>query len=65
MTLIQYIIIRSDLVKTLKWPLGAIITQACHAAVAVNEIYKDDEEVRNYLSKENIDHMHKCTLAVS
>lgn len=65
MTLIQYIIVRSDLLKVLKWPIGAVITQTCHAVAAVNEIYKDDELVKKYLSTENIDHMHKCVLAVS
>lgn len=65
MTLIQYIIVRSDLMKTLKWPIGAVITQACHAVAAVNEIYKNDELVKNYLSSDNIDRMHKCVLAVS
>ena len=42
MTLIQYIIIRKDLIKVLKWNLGAIIANSCHAvaAVSLDLIYK-------------------------
>jgi peptidyl-tRNA hydrolase len=64
MTLIQYIIVRSDLIKTLKWNIGALIAQACHAVATVNELNKDDELTRQYLHPENIYKMHKCVLAV-
>jgi hypothetical protein len=33
--IVQYIVMRKDLVDTLKWPLGSVISQACHAVVAV------------------------------
>jgi len=33
--IVQYIVMRKDLVNTLKWPLGSVISQACHAVVAV------------------------------
>lgn len=65
MTLIQYIIVRGDLLKTLKWPLGAVITQCCHAVAAINELTHDDELTKRYLCEENLDRMHKCTLSVS
>lgn len=65
MTLIQYVIVRADLMKVLKWNIGAVITQACHAVAAVNEITKTDELTQKYLSTENLDGMHKCVLAVS
>lgn len=65
MPLIQYIIVRADLMKILKWNIGAVITQACHAVAAINEISKSDELTRQYLSPDNIDKMHKCVLAVS
>lgn len=64
MTLIQYVIVRADLMKVLKWNIGAVITQACHAVAAVNEVTKSDELTRQYLSPENLDQMHKCVLAV-
>lgn len=65
MPLIQYIIVRADLMKVLKWNIGAVITQACHAVAAINEISKSDELTRQYISPDNIDKMHKCVLAVS
>lgn len=64
MTLIQYIIVRADLMKVLKWNIGSVITQACHAVAAVNETYKTDDLTSQYLSPQNIDSMHKCVLAV-
>lgn len=64
MTIIQYIIVRADLMKVLKWNIGAVITQACHAVAAVNEMTKDDELTKQYLAPENINQMHKCVLAV-
>lgn len=65
MTLIQYIIVRADLMKVLKWNIGAVITQGCHAVAAVNELNKADELTIKYLSPENLNSMHKCVLAVS
>lgn len=65
MTLIQYIVVRADLMKVLKWNIGSVITQACHAVAAINEISNTDELTRQYLSPENIDKMHKCVLAVN
>lgn len=65
MTLIQYVIVRADLMKVLKWPIGAVITQACHAVAAVNEMHRNDDELtKDYLSPANLDRMHKCVLAV-
>ncbi|XP_070492032.1 putative peptidyl-tRNA hydrolase PTRHD1 [Chironomus tepperi] len=64
MTLIQYIIIRKDLIKVLKWNLGAIIANSCHAVAAINELTKDDTITRSYLSEENLDRMHKCVLGI-
>ncbi|CRL00767.1 CLUMA_CG014022, isoform A [Clunio marinus] len=65
MTLIQYIIVRSDLIKVMKWSIGAVITQACHAVAAINEITKTDEATKQYLSPENLNKMHKCVLSIS
>ncbi|KAL7034580.1 hypothetical protein ACKWTF_008014 [Chironomus riparius] len=64
MSLIQYIIIRKDLIKVLKWNLGAIIANSCHAVAAINELTKDDTLTRSYLSEENLDRMHKCVLGI-
>ncbi|KAJ8910079.1 hypothetical protein NQ315_012856 [Exocentrus adspersus] len=58
--IIQYIVVRSDLLKELQWPVGAVIAQACHAAVAVTHLFHDDEITRQYL--EDLDRMHKVVL---
>lgn len=39
--LAQYVVIRKDLVDSLKWPLGSVLAQACHAAVAAVWLHKD------------------------
>jgi hypothetical protein len=62
MSLIQYIIVRSDLIKSLKWNIGALIAQACHAVTAVNHLNHEDPETQEYLK--NLDSMHKCVLQV-
>lgn len=61
--LVQYVVVRSDLVHKLSWPLGAVITQACHAATAVIHLHYTDEDTRRYL--EQLDYMHKVVLGVS
>jgi len=61
--LVQYVVVRGDLSKTLQWPAGAIIAQACHACTAVIWQYKDDENTKAYTKE--IDHMHEVVLEVS
>ncbi|XP_056141440.1 putative peptidyl-tRNA hydrolase PTRHD1 [Lampris incognitus] len=58
--LVQYIIVRSDLVQKLEWPLGAVITQACHAATAVIHLNYSDADTQEYLAE--TDSMHKVVL---
>lgn len=60
--IVQYIIVRSDLVKTLSWPVGALIAQACHAATAVMHQFYNHEDTQTYLSE--LDCMHKIVLEV-
>ncbi|KAL3683055.1 hypothetical protein R1sor_001077 [Riccia sorocarpa] len=62
--LVQYIVIRKDLVLEQNWPLGSIISQGCHAAVAAIWLHKGDPETVLYCRPENLDHMHKVTLEV-
>jgi len=62
-TLVQYVAIRRDLLKVLKWPVGAVITQACHACSAVVHIFHDDENTQAYLA--DIDRMHKIIVEVT
>ncbi|CAD7084306.1 unnamed protein product [Hermetia illucens] len=58
--LVQYVIVRGDLMKSLSWPLGAVIAQCCHAATAVSHLYKDDEDTKAYFA--DLDSMHKVVL---
>lgn len=60
--LVQYIVVRKDLLKS-GWPTGALITQACHACVAVIHQFYDKEDTQKYLG--DVDSMHKVTLEVN
>ncbi|BDA42999.1 Putative peptidyl-tRNA hydrolase PTRHD1 [Coccomyxa sp. Obi] len=62
--LVQYIVLRSDLWKSLGWPLGSIIAQACHAATAALWLSRDQPHSQAYCSDSNLDHMHKVVLEV-
>ena len=61
--IIQYVVVRGDLYRSLKWPIGAIIAQACHACSAVMHLYHDDPNTQQYTS--DLDRMHKVVLEVS
>ena len=63
-TLVQFVVVRRDLLKTLEWPVGSVIAQACHACLAVAWEHKDDPDVVRYLAPENVDAMHKVTKEV-
>ncbi|KAM3861433.1 putative peptidyl-tRNA hydrolase PTRHD1 [Diretmus argenteus] len=58
--LVQYVVVRSDLVHQLAWPLGAVITQACHAATAAIHLHYQDPDTQRYLAE--LDSMHKVVL---
>ncbi|KAI7799956.1 putative peptidyl-tRNA hydrolase PTRHD1 [Triplophysa rosa] len=58
--LVQYVIVRSDLIHALSWPLGAVITQACHAATAAIHLNYNDPDTQDYLAE--LDTMHKVVL---
>jgi peptidyl-tRNA hydrolase len=60
-TLVQYIVLRSDL----KWPLGALITQCCHASSAAFYLNLNDTDGHTQEYFKNLDSMHKITLAVN
>lgn len=60
--LVQYVVVRSDLVHKLSWPLGAVITQACHAATAAIHLHYGDADTQQYLAE--LDSMHKVVLGV-
>lgn len=61
--IVQYVVVRGDLSKTMKWPLGAVIAQACHACTAVTHLFYNDAHTQAYLA--DLDNMHKVVLEVS
>lgn len=61
--IVQYVIIREDLKKKLKWSFGAIIAQACHACCAVTHLFHEDSITQKYLA--DLNNMHKVVLEVN
>uniref|UniRef100_A0A0B6ZWM4 peptidyl-tRNA hydrolase n=1 Tax=Arion vulgaris TaxID=1028688 RepID=A0A0B6ZWM4_9EUPU len=59
-TIVQYVVIRGDLISKLKWPMGAVISQACHACSAVIHLNYKDSLTQEYLGE--LDTMHKVIL---
>ncbi len=62
-TIVQYVVVRGDLLRNLKWPIGAVIAQACHACSAVVHMFYDDTNTQAYMA--DLDRMHKIVLEVS
>ena len=58
-SLLQYVVLRRDLWKEQKWPLGSLVAQGCHATTAALWMSRDDACTMHYCSPEHIDHMHK------
>ena len=59
---VQYVVLRRDLWAEQKWPLGPVVAQACHAATAAMFQNYNDPCTQQYISTENINHMHKVKL---
>lgn len=62
-SIVQYVLLRSDLLKELGWSIGALVAQACHASTAVLHLYREDENTIKYLN--DLDNMHKVVLEVN
>lgn len=60
--LVQYVVVRRDLLDALKWPVGAVVAQACHACTAVIHLNYEDDMTKEYLK--DLDNMHKVVLEV-
>ncbi|RKP13319.1 peptidyl-tRNA hydrolase II domain-containing protein [Piptocephalis cylindrospora] len=60
--LTMFIILRKDLVEKEGWPIGAMMTQACHAATAALWTFRDQPQTIQYL--QDIPNMTKVTLEV-
>ena len=61
--LVQYVVVRGDLLRLLSWPSGAVIAQACHASTAVLWMHRNDSNTLQYTT--DLDNMHKVILEVS
>ncbi|KAI8821664.1 peptidyl-tRNA hydrolase II domain-containing protein [Fimicolochytrium jonesii] len=59
--LTMYLFVRKDLESDLNWPSGSVITQACHASMAVMHKNSRDPAVLEYLN--DLERMHKVTFA--
>ncbi|CAN6236170.1 unnamed protein product [Urochloa humidicola] len=60
--LVQYVVLRRDLADA--WPMGSVVTQGCHAAVAAVWEHRDHPDTAAYCGPDNLDRMHKVTLEV-
>ncbi|XP_062184324.1 uncharacterized protein LOC133888188 [Phragmites australis] len=60
--LVQYVVLRRDLADA--WPLGSVVAQGCHAAVAAVWAHRDHPDTAAYCGPDNLDRMHKVTLEV-
>lgn len=60
-SLLQYVVLRRDLWKEQKWPLGSLVAQGCHASTAALWISRDDAHTMHYCAPEHIDYMHKVS----
>jgi len=57
---VQYVVVRKDLVENLGWPTGALIAQCCHACIAAIHLFYTDEHTKEYLT--DLNSMHKVVL---
>ncbi|XP_047070917.1 putative peptidyl-tRNA hydrolase PTRHD1 [Lolium rigidum] len=58
----QYVVLRRDLADA--WPMGSVVAQGCHAAVAAVWAHRDHPDTAAYCAPDNLDRMHKVTLEV-
>ncbi|NWU35517.1 PTRD1 hydrolase, partial [Hylia prasina] len=50
--LVQYVVLRGDLARPPRsWPLGAVVAQGCHAALAAVHGYREHPDTGAYLEQ--------------
>ncbi|NXS31716.1 PTRD1 hydrolase, partial [Pomatostomus ruficeps] len=50
--LVQYVVLRGDLARPPRsWPLGAVVAQGCHAALAAAHEYREHPDTGAYLEQ--------------
>jgi peptidyl-tRNA hydrolase len=62
--LFQYIVLRRDLQEKDGWPLGSLVAQGAHAAVAAVAETWADGDTQAYVCAANLNSMHKAVLEV-
>lgn len=62
--LFQYIVLRRDLQEKQDWPLGALVAQGSHAAIAAVVQSLPSADTQAYVAPSSIDNMHKGVLEV-
>jgi hypothetical protein len=62
--IVQYVVVRRDLWTAQGWPLGPVVAQACHAAVAAIVQELQDPLTQAYTAAAALDHMHKVRRCV-
>jgi len=60
--IVQYVVVRGDLLYALKWPVGALLAQVGHVCTAVTHLFYQDPHTQQYLAE--IDSMRKIVLEV-
>ncbi|KAE9421042.1 hypothetical protein Angca_008791, partial [Angiostrongylus cantonensis] len=60
---VMYLVLRRDLMSSQGWPLGAVCTQAAHAASAAMWLFRNDPNTIEYTKE--LDSMRKVTLGVA
>ncbi|XP_050169337.1 putative peptidyl-tRNA hydrolase PTRHD1 isoform X2 [Myiozetetes cayanensis] len=48
-SLVQYVVLRGDLARS--WPLGAVVAQGCHAALAAAHAFREHPDTAAYLER--------------
>jgi len=61
--LVQYVVMRGDLIKAHKWNVGGLIANGSHACVAAIMQHLQDDEVRRYTSADSLGSMRKVVLS--
>jgi len=47
--LVQYIVVRTDLIGTKNWGIGSMIAQGCHASVAAVALSRNEPQTLTYI----------------
>ncbi|EDQ91930.1 uncharacterized protein MONBRDRAFT_14689 [Monosiga brevicollis MX1] len=60
--IVQYVVVRADLANGLRWPFGAVMTQACHASVAAMHRFREQPESLAYVA--DLERMHTVLVEI-